>query len=275
MAWRLINFKNCNAYENMAIDEAIFTETVRNNKPPTIRFYGWEPAAVSIGYFQDIKKEVNLGKCRDAGVDYVRRLTGGKAVFHDDEITYSVVAINGEHTFPPDILGTYKVISECLLRGLADLGIKATLAPLGRITNKTDDFPACCFSIPSRHELLVGERKICGSAQLRSGGGFLQHGSLLKTFDPVTTASLLLPSRSTEQLDILKRTVTAINEEVAIPLSTEEICAALTKGFAFVAGIKIVESVLTEAEEVLKNELIKKYSDPHWNLEGKKHFQKM
>ena len=81
MAWRVLDFQRYNAFENMAIDEAIFRETIKNKKPPTIRFYGWRPAAVSIGYFQDIKKEVNVEKCRADGVDIVRQTQWGKGRF--------------------------------------------------------------------------------------------------------------------------------------------------------------------------------------------------
>ena len=122
----------------MAIDEAIFLETIKGKKKPTIRFYGWHPEAVSIGYFQDPQNELNIEQCSNMGVDIVRRLTGGKAVFHNDEITYSVVAGVGEKSFPADILGTYKVISDCLLQGLAYLGIKANLATAGRATKNKD-----------------------------------------------------------------------------------------------------------------------------------------
>lgn len=143
MAWRVLDFQCYNAFENMAIDEAIFRETIKNKKPPTIRFYGWRPTAVSIGYFQDIKKEVNVEKCRADGVDIVRRLSGGKAVFHCHEVTYSVIACNTEVSFPPDILGTYKIISNCIAHGLACLGIEAVLAETGRTLHDTD-FRACC-----------------------------------------------------------------------------------------------------------------------------------
>jgi len=100
MLWRLLNFQIYDIFENMAIDESIFHETIKNKKPPTIRFYSSHPAAVSIGYFQDIRKEVNIEKCRKAGVDVVRRITGGKAVFHSDEITYSIVAGDQEKPDP-------------------------------------------------------------------------------------------------------------------------------------------------------------------------------
>jgi lipoyl(octanoyl) transferase len=257
----------------MAIDEAIFRETIKNKKPPTIRFYGWQPAAVSIGYFQDIQKEVNIEKCHTAGVDIVRRLSGGKAVFHCSEVTYSVIACNEEQSFPPDILGTYKIISRCIARGLMCLGIEAVMAENGRILPDTD-FKSCCFSTPSQNELLVAERKICGSAQMRGNRGFLQHGSLLMDIDPVKMASFLLPVHTTAQSQKLKDSVTAINEEIVNPVNEEEICEILKRGFTEVLGKRIEENILTLAEENLVSNLMQKYTDSSWTIEGRKeHFK--
>jgi lipoyl(octanoyl) transferase len=272
MAWRFIDFQRFSAFENMAVDEAIFKETVKNKRLPTIRFYGWRPAAVSIGYFQDLEKEVNIDQCRTAGVDIVRRLSGGKAVFHCHEVTYSVIACSEEKSFPSDILGTYKIISNCIARGLAHLGIKAVLAETGRNWHNTD-FKSCCFSLPSKNELLVAGRKICGSAQMRASGGFLQHGSILMDFDPVKTAAFLLPMRTPAQLQKLKKSVAAINEEIAAPIDENEVCSSLKKGFIAALGINILEGTLTPDEEELASNLIQKYANLSWNREGKKeHF---
>jgi lipoate-protein ligase A len=271
MAWRLLNFQNLDIFENMAIDESIFHETIKNRKHPTIRFYSSYPAAVSIGYFQDIRKEVNIEKCYRAGVDVVRRITGGKAVFHSNEITYCVVAGDQEKIFPSDISGTYKVISKCIARGLAYLGIRADLAEGGRVGAR-EELKSCCFSVPSKNELLVDGRKICGSAQVRRRGGFLQHGSLLLAFDPGETASLLLPARTPEQVEKLREAVTAINEELVSPVDMQKICLQLRRGFTDELGIKLVSETLTPAEKTLKNELMKKYIDVNWNIERKKTF---
>jgi lipoyl(octanoyl) transferase len=274
MAWRLLDFQYCNIFENMAIDEAVFHETIRNRKHPTIRFYSSRPAAVSIGYFQDMRKEVNIEKCHGAGLDVVRRITGGKAVFHCNEITYCIVAGDQEKIFPSDILGTYKVISKCIAHGLAYLGIRADLAEGGRV-GAGEELKSCCFSVPSKNELLVEGRKICGSAQVRRKAGFLQHGSLLLSFDPVETASFLLPGRTPEQLKKLREAVTAINEELVSPVDVQEIYSQLKKGFTDDLGVELVSETLTPAEETLKNELMKKYIDANWNIEREKYFKQV
>ena len=255
----------------MAIDEAIFQETIKNKKAPTIRFYHSQPAAVSIGYFQDARKEVNIEKCYSTGIDVARRITGGKAVFHFNEITYSVAAPDQEKSFPPDILGTYRVISKCIAQGLAYLGIKADLVESGRVlpAQRSETY---CFSVPSKNELLVKGRKICGSAQVRRRGGFLQHGSLLIAFDPEKTADFLLPSRTSRQLEQLRKTVTSVNDEVASPVDAQEICSQLKKGFINALGIDLAEETLTSAEETLKNKLMQKYNNTRWNMQGENIF---
>lgn len=267
MSWRLLDFQYHNIFENMAIDEAIFQETIKNKKAPTIRFYNSRPVAISIGYFQDAKKEVNIEKCHSAGIDIARRITGGKAVFHFNEITYSVVAGDHEKSFPPDILGTYKVISRCIARGLTYLGIKADLLESGRVLpeQKSETY---CFSVPSKNELLVKGRKICGSAQVRKRGGFLQHGSLLLAFDPVKTADFLLPLRSTEQIERLRKTVTSVNDEIVSPVDVQKVCFQLKKGFVDELGMNLTEEALTSTEEKLKNELMEKYTNTHWTMQG-------
>ncbi len=272
MSWRLLNYRIHNIFENMAIDEAIFQETIKNKKVPTIRFYGSHPAAVSIGYFQDIRKEVNIEQCRSIGVDVVRRITGGKAVFHFDEITYCVTAGDWEKLFPPNITETYKVVSQCIARGLSSLGIKAHFAKKGRLASG-GNLKSYCFSVPSKSELLVKGRKICGSAQVRRRGGFLQHGSLLLTFDAQKTSSLLLPEHAPDYYKKLNKSVTAINEECASTADAQDICSALKNGFIQELGIELVEDTLTAAEEKLRNELVKKYASFYWNMEGKKSIQ--
>ncbi len=267
MAWRLISHNVSSIFESMAIDEAIFIDTARSKKPPTIRFYGTYPAAISIGYFQELE-DINTKKCREEGIDIVRRITGGKAVFHFNEITYCVIASGSENKFPNSIAGTYEIISQCIARGLSYLGIEAYLAQGGRTTANLG-LGACCFSAPSKSELLVGGRKICGSAQMRRREGFLQHGSLLTSFNARETAALLSPSSDLEASADLNNSVTAIDKQIKIPVNMKDICEKVKLGFINELGIELAESKLTAAEENLKNDLIKKYKNSHWNMERK------
>jgi lipoate-protein ligase A len=266
MTWRLIPYQSDHAFQNMAVDEAIFRETLKNKKPPTLRFFGWRSAAVSIGYFQDIHKEIHADRCRSAGVDIVRRITGGKAVYHRDEVTYSLAAGRRESLFPDDIVRTYEIISSCLARGLSELGICASLAEPEGPGRKTER-PPCCFAEPAGRELLVDGRKICGSAQTRSHGGFLQHGSLLMTFDPAATVSLI---RSPETPEQLRSRVVGLNELIGVPVSAERLGEALRKGFCDELGVDFAPGELTPEEQALARRLAKKYESAAWTLTRKK-----
>lgn len=175
MKWRVVGLETHEAYFNMALDEAISEGVRSGSSPPTIRFYNWKPDAVSIGYFQGIRDEVNLDVCKELGVDCVRRWTGGGAVYHDfeGEITYSVIA--PASAFPKNIIESYRLICGWVVKGLESLGIEAEFKPV--------------------NDILVKNKKISGSAQTRRGGILLQHGTLLYGLDLKTMFSVLNVSR--------------------------------------------------------------------------------
>ncbi len=269
--WRILPFERAAAAKNMAIDEAVFRKNIRGESPPTLRFYGWRSPALSIGYFQDYRKEVDDEACRKFGVEVVRRPTGGKAVLHERELTYAVVAGADTGLFPPDILKTYLVIGRCLAEGLAGVGIRAEMKEDGR-RPPDGALPSACFSFPSRYELLVGDRKICGSAQMRSQGAFLQHGSLLTAFDPLRTCEVMLPHRRLEkEADRLRKRVTSVGEQAGPALDEEGLRRALREGFERTLGIRLRDGMLTPGEQALRDELVeKKYGREEWNREGKR-----
>ena len=122
-SWRFLDTGFLTGYENMAIDEAIFTSCQQKKSPPTIRVYGWTPPAVSLGYFQKAENAVDVEACKRHGVDVVRRLSGGRAVLHHRELTYSIICREGTPPFGSSVLKTYKTISECLISTLEDLGL--------------------------------------------------------------------------------------------------------------------------------------------------------
>jgi lipoate-protein ligase A len=271
MIWRFIPYKKLNAFENMAIDEAIFRENQLIDAAPTLRFYSWSPPSISLGYFQETSKEVDVEECRRYHIDIVRRPTGGKAVLHEHDLTYAVVAKENNPLFPPDILGTYRVISGCISDALSELGIKAEMADDGR-ASQDKLLKASCFSSPSRYELLVKKRKICGSAQVRSRGVFLQHGSILLDFDPVKTCAVLLSRHSDREMHVkqLRKSVTSIYEHVGPTVNVAMICHALRKNFEKKLGVELVQKEMTPKEEILKTQLMRdKYMNDKWNLEGK------
>jgi len=254
----------------MAVDEAIFRECIRGGRGPTLRFYGWRAPTLSLGHFQDLEREVDAGACERLGIGIIRRPTGGKAVLHDQELTYAVIAGASSPLFPPSILETYRIISRCIAAGLAALGIETALTGAGR-QEAGDRLRASCFSFPSRHELTAAGRKICGAAQVRSQGAFLQHGALLMGFDPRLTCEIILPHRKgEEQLDRLRRSVTTVGEQAGREIDAETLSGHLREGFEAVLGVRFEAGGLTAAEERLKEQLMaNKYGADRWNREGR------
>lgn len=184
---------NIGAY-NMALDEELLARAQAGDSLPVFRLYTWSPPAVSIGRFQNKALSVNEDACRKYGFDIVRRITGGRAVLHRNELTYSVVARTDDPFFPPTVLGTYKVIAAGLVAGLRSLGLDATMVTrTGRqaalVRKKAKE--AACFSSPSWYEIVVNDRKIVGSAQRRAGKALLQHGSILIDYDPVLESEVI------------------------------------------------------------------------------------
>jgi lipoate-protein ligase A len=267
--WRILPFQRHDAFENMAIDEAIFRGNQRGASPPTVRFYGWCPPAVSLGYFQSMASEINESFCRENGISIVRRPTGGKAVLHDHELTYSLVSREDRSPFPPGILGTYLIISNCLVAGLKRLGVQAKVAAEGRFPGNPALQPHC-FSFPSRYEILVQGRKVCGSAQVRAKGAFLQHGSLLLRFDSRKARAVILDGAPSGQEEQLEDSVTAVLDHVATSLDPEHISQQLAASFEEILQVTLFAGALTPEEEVLKDRLLQyKYRTDLWNRSGK------
>jgi len=263
-SWRLLPFRVLRAAENMAVDEAVFRLNRREALPPTLRFFGWKPPAVSLGYFQNTSREIDVETCRREGIDIVRRPTGGKAVLHEHELTYSLVAAVDHPLFTGDILETYRVISSCIVEALKRLGLAPEMVSEGRSAAGTP-LEAYCFAAPSKYELLVGGRKICGSAQVRSGGAFLQHGSLLIDVDPSRAAAVMrVPAAG------ISGSTTTLREQLGRVIGADELARVLRGAFEDTLGITFAEDGLTAAEDSLKERLLaKKYGTDRWNLEGK------
>lgn len=161
----------------MAVDEVLLDGVANGAAPPTLRFYLWRPACLSLGYFQPFDV-VNLDGCRTLGVEIVRRPTGGRAILHDHELTYSVALPAAALGQDGGVLPSYYRLSLALQEGLRQLGVPATLAPESAASPSPEHGPVC-FDRPSAHEILLHGRKLVGSAQMRRGGALLQHGSIL------------------------------------------------------------------------------------------------
>ena len=255
--WRLVYSGFSDAFDNMATDEAILWACARGLSPPTIRFYGWRPHAVSLGYSQNIEEALHLNACESLGIDIVRRLTGGKAVLHDKELTYSVISPTNNPLFPKSILDTYKKISSCLITGFRRLGIHADMivSENGKrcLGEETRNDPSC-FSAPSLYEITVHGKKICGSAQRRVHGAFLQHGSILLEFDPIKLSEVMV-FQGVEKDDLvgyLRGSITSIDEHVHGSMGFSEIVKVFAEGFEDGLEIDLQEGPLNRQEQELK-----------------------
>ncbi|MDO9026981.1 MAG: lipoate--protein ligase family protein [bacterium] len=177
MTWRFINTGRADGAYNMALDLAL-AESVRNKSSgPVLRFYDWEQPTISLGYNQDAE-QLDLEACRQAGVKVVRRPTGGRAVFHFNEFTYSVIALQDDPILGGPVLDTYRIIAQALVAGLSRLGIESELQRSQSAGASVKDSPLC-FAAAGRYEITVSGKKILGSAQRRIQGVILQQGSLL------------------------------------------------------------------------------------------------
>lgn len=178
--WRFLPLAMETASRNMALDEFMLQYAAKKHRP-ILRFYRWQPAALSIGYFQKFGQEVNEDACQTAGIHWVRRPTGGRAVLHQHELTYAVAIPLGYPGLPQGITETYRWLSEALVHGLKAIGVPAEMAVPQ--TKEGRGQTAACFDSPSRYEITANGRKIVGSAQVRRDGVLLQHGSILERFD--------------------------------------------------------------------------------------------
>jgi lipoate-protein ligase A len=234
---------------NMGIDEALLGSVSSGDSPPALRLYAWSPPCVTVGYFQSMEAEVDLEACRRAGVDVVRRLTGGGAVFHDAELTYSLIVPIGHELAPDDILESYRLICAGISRGLGLLGLESAFEPINDIS--------------------AGGKKISGNAQTRRQGCLLQHGTLLLDLDPERMFSLLrVPAEKLRgrMIEDVKARVTSLRSMLGREVPYEEAARALRSGFAEAWGAELEPAGLSEAEAARAGRLAaERFSRPEWN----------
>jgi len=259
--WRLLKLETRDAFIHMAIDEAILTARIAGKVPNTLRFYRWKPSAVSIGRFQNLLNEVHVENCRKHGIDIVRRITGGGAVYHDEdgEITYSVV-VDGKDLGCPDmdLTHAYKAICGGLIEAVKILGTNAEFNPL--------DLKQC-------PNIAIKGRKISGSAQSYRRGILLQHGTFLVDIDHEKMFAFLKVPWAKTLLDVLevsKKKLTSAKQEFESQMSMEGVYQALVRGFEKALKIQLVEEKLTSYERKLAEKLRRnKFATDNWNFKGK------
>ncbi len=270
--WRFIDSGRRDPAFNMALDEALLFWHSENKIPPTIRFYGWNPPTLSVGYFQNIEKEINLDAVKKHGLGFVRRPTGGRGVLHDQELTYSVIVSEEHSEMPKTVTEAYRVISEGILEGFRELELDAYFAiPRTEKEKQSLKNPrsSVCFDAPSWYELVVEGRKVAGSAQTRQKGVILQHGSILLDLDEDKLFDLFIykNDRLRERMQRnFKQKAVAINELTKEKVTIEEASEAFKKGFEKGLNIHLEPYELTEEETEFVEDLARtKYATDEWN----------
>ncbi len=247
--WRLLQTGFNTAATNMAIDRAVLVTNSEGKVPPTVRFYAWKPPAISIGYFQSLVEEIDLDACKTHGVEYVRRITGGGAVFHESELTYSIVIPDSHPKIPKNVLESYGRICGAVMKGLNNLGVESKYAPI--------------------NDIIAYGKKISGNAQTRKARTVLQHGTVLTDVDVDKMFSLLkVPNEKIKDKLIadVKQRVTSIKHILEKDIPFEKVAQAMKKGFEEGFDVELVIGELTEEEIALTQKFEKEcFGAKDWN----------
>lgn len=267
--FRLIKYAGGDAATNMAADEAIFIACQQKKSGPTLRFYSWSPPAVSAGYGQKIRDALDLEKCFSMGITIIRRPTGGKAVLHSGDLSYSFVVPQWLSPFNGAIKESYKFISDCFARGLGTLQVDVEvadkkIAPLGA----RQSLSALCFSTFSAYDICHGGKKLMGSAQKRQNGMILQHGSIFLDVDWDLAVDVLKPCNGLDRAQAvarLKEEMTSLNQIAETEISKTDVADALAEGVQKHLGVELREEDFTPYEKELMERLrAEKYSSAAW-----------
>jgi lipoate-protein ligase A len=246
--WRVLETGWQDGPSNMAIDEAILQGVASGNSPPTLRLYGWDPPCLSLGYAQQWHADYEEA-CRRHGWDIVRRPTGGRAILHIDELTYSVCAPEREPRVQGGILLSYRRLSDALAAGLERLGLHSSRAGRDDGEGKSDG-PAC-FDAPSNFEITVGGRKLIGSAQARKQGVVLQHGTL-PLYGDITRIAEALSGDGDRQNTIrqrLRQSAITLEESLGQRLPYDRVAKHIAEGFAQALNLRLERGELTPWEK--------------------------
>jgi lipoate-protein ligase A len=236
----------------MATDEAILMGVVKGLSPPTVRLYSFDPPAITIGRFQRLTDELRL-KAEGCGLAVVRRPSGGRAVVHGNDISYSVVASVEHPLLGGSIKETYRRISERLASALSSLGVEVTFEPRGR--SQKYQRSESCFETSVLYELKAGEEKIAGSAQTRQGGAFLQQGTISVGPVPIDFESIFGDGA---------RTPESLSSLAGRPFTHRQVTESIRSSF----GVKSESGVLNTFEEGALKRLLPKYESSEWNQLG-------
>ncbi len=265
--WRLVISPPSPGDWNMAVDEALMESAVENGSPPTLRLFSWDPPCLSLGYAQNIS-EVDNDSLAEHGWSLVRRPTGGRAILHADELTYSISGRLEDPMFHGSILESYRRLSAALVSGLSFLGVEVDVKETKDASPQNMGSEAVCFEIASNYEITYQGKKLVGSAQARRNQGFLQHGSLPLFGDLERINDVLCYPSDSDKAAAKNRLMghaTTLETILGYQITWEQAAEALVKGFRKAFGIDFSRSVLSKDEIDKSNRLkAEKYGNPGW-----------
>ncbi|HLA08683.1 MAG TPA: biotin/lipoate A/B protein ligase family protein [Anaerolineales bacterium] len=263
--WRLLLTPPARGAWNMAVDESILYHIGRGDSSPTLRLYSWNPACLSLGYAQPFA-DVDISRLKQHGWEVVRRVTGGRAILHTDEITYSVIAPDHEPGVSGTVLESYNRLALALLLAVKNLELAVELKE-GK-TNQTSTPNAVCFEVPSTYEITVDGKKLIGSAQARRKDGVLQHGSLPLTGDLTRICQVLGFENESARVSAsnrLQARAATVESALGRAVGWETAAQAFIHAFETQLGLSFEKGGLSESESKKADELVKeKYDHRSW-----------
>ncbi len=264
--WRLIISSPNTGPWNMAVDEAVMESVAAQDQPPTLRLYAWWPYCLSLGHAQSIK-EVDQECLRHSGWDIVRRPTGGRAILHADELTYSICALFNDPLIGGGVIESYRTISAGLLRALEMLGLAADSKPKNQGEKHLSRDPVC-FQYPSDYEITFGGKKLIGSAQARRMNTLLQHGAI-PLFGDITRIISALVFESERKKDAARHKLllraSTLEDVIGRRVSWQEMADTIVLAFEELFHIRFAQKTLSTREFTRAKELITtKYDHADW-----------
>jgi len=250
----------------MALDEAILEHIGRGEAIPTFRLYAWDPACLSLGHAQPFS-DIDTTRLKERGWEAVRRLTGGRAILHTDEITYSVIAPNDEPRLAGSVLESYNRLAQALLLAVQQLDLPVEMEDEVAQDAILRNNPVC-FEVPSTYEITVDGRKLIGSAQARKKEGVLQHGSLPLTGDLARICQALVFADEARREEASKRLLAraaTVKSALGRVVSWETAAESFIRAFERQLGLSLERGELSSSESNRTEELVKqKYDHPSW-----------
>ena len=264
--WRFLVTPPARGAWNMALDQTILEHIGRGESLPTLRLYAWEPACLSLGHAQPFA-DVDVSRLQARGWEVVRRITGGRAILHTDELTYSVIAPNDEPVIAGTVLESYNRLAQALLLAVKNLELPVEINN-GVAQNDILHNNPVCFEVPSTYEITVDGKKLIGSAQARKKEGVLQHGSLPLSGDLARICEALVFEKESARAEASKRLLaraTTVESALGRVVSWEMAAQAFIHAFEAQLGLNLKRGELSESEANRTEELVKeKYDQPSW-----------